>query len=114
MATRLKWLRKKIAQLYLEEVRRFDRTRNRLDKLLKDALGPHPPPAAARSAVAPSSPYRKDPYPAPYGEEPYTAPHGGGYTVAQRVDGEFWQPYIFDTGVGNRRGNNCLIWNISI
>lgn len=108
-AMRLKWLRKKIAQLYLEEVKRFDHTRNRIDQFIQTALGPHPLPATARSVVAPSTPYAKDPYPAQYGGEVYLAPYGkdGVDTLAQRVDGEFWQPYIFDTGVGNRQGNKC-------
>lgn len=99
LATRLKWLKKRIAQLYLEELKRFDHTRDRIDRLLTSALGVRPPLGSARSAVPPSAPYGQEPYSAPYGNEEVD-------TEVPRVDGEFWQPYIFDTGVGNRRGNN--------
>ena len=47
------------------------------------------------------------PYPT-QGPSPYTTqrpvPYGNEEGVVTGMPGEFWQPYIFDTGVGNRRG----------
>lgn len=106
LATRLNWLKKKISQLYIEELKHFDHTRNRIDKLLSSGLGVRPPPATARSMVPHSAPYGKDPYSASYGKEPYKASYGEVETGVPRQDGESWQPYIFDTGVGNRKGIN--------
>ncbi|XP_050714073.1 uncharacterized protein LOC126997069 isoform X2 [Eriocheir sinensis] len=103
LATRLKWLKNKISQLYIDELKHFDHTRNRIDKLLSSGLGVRPPPATARSMVPHTAQYGKDPYSAPYGKEPYKAPYGEVETGVPRQDGESWQPYIFDTGVGNRQ-----------
>lgn len=111
LATRLKWLKKKIGELYIKELKEYDHTRDRIDRLLSQGLGVQPPPGSARSIMPTAAPYRQDPYSTPYSKDPYATPYAEGYaTRAPRQDGDAWQPYIFDTGVGNRKGKNCCMF----
>lgn len=96
----MRWLKEKMQQLFIKELQHLDHTKERINKLLSSGLGVHLPPATARSMVPRPAPYGGDHSPAPY-----KAPYGDLEAEAPRQAGESWQPYIFDTGVGNRKGN---------
>lgn len=107
----MNWLKRELEAMYQSELKRSDMLWDNITGAAVEEQGYGGTPRS----VAPQL-YGRPPVhgqtPGPYQQTP--GPYQQQQPPVTQTPGEFWQPYIFDTGVGNRKGNTLFLWNLKI